>query len=40
LIIPGLYYVFARLAGDRKLLQDETDEPLSEIVEQPEPHHQ
>ena len=33
LVIPGLYYLFARLAGDRKLLQDETDEPLSEVVE-------
>ncbi len=35
LIIPGLYYLFARMAGDGKLLPDETDEPLSEIVE----HH-
>ena len=33
LVIPGLYYLFGRIAGDRKLLQDETDEPLSEIVE-------
>jgi HAE1 family hydrophobic/amphiphilic exporter-1 len=33
LVIPGLYYLFARLAGDNKLLQDETDEPLSETVE-------
>ncbi len=32
-VIPGLYYLFARLAGDRKLLQDETDAPLSESVE-------
>ncbi|HVX11880.1 MAG TPA: efflux RND transporter permease subunit [Pirellulales bacterium] len=30
LIIPGLYYLFARLAGDGKLLKDETAEPLSE----------
>ncbi len=33
LIIPGLYYLFGRLAGDRKLLQDEVDEPLSETLE-------
>jgi HAE1 family hydrophobic/amphiphilic exporter-1 len=33
LIIPGLYYLFARLSGDSKLLQDEVDQPLSEIVE-------
>src|SRR5436190_21343360 len=33
LIIPGLYYLFATLSGDNKLLQDETDEPLSETVE-------
>jgi HAE1 family hydrophobic/amphiphilic exporter-1 len=35
LIIPGLYYLFARLSGDSKLLQDEVNQPLSEIVE----HH-
>ena len=34
LVIPGLYYLFAKLSGDRKLLQDETDEPLSEVLEQ------
>jgi hypothetical protein len=33
LIIPGLYYVFARIADGRKLLRDEVDEPLSELVE-------
>jgi hydrophobic/amphiphilic exporter-1 (mainly G- bacteria), HAE1 family len=37
LVIPGLYYLFARLAGDGKLLPDETHEPLSEIVEQRQP---
>src|SRR5215469_14297219 len=37
LVIPGLYYLFARMAGDGKLLQDETDEPLSEVVEHPAP---
>jgi len=36
LIIPGLYYLFGRMTGDRKLLQDETDEPLSETFEHPE----
>jgi HAE1 family hydrophobic/amphiphilic exporter-1 len=34
LVIPGLYYLFAKLSGDRKLLQDETDEPLSEVLQQ------
>jgi hypothetical protein len=33
LVIPGLYYIFGRLADGRKLLQDEVDEPLSEIPE-------
>ncbi len=33
LVIPGLYYLFARLSGDSKLLRDETDAPLSELVE-------
>jgi HAE1 family hydrophobic/amphiphilic exporter-1 len=37
LVIPGLYYVFALLSGDKKLLQDETDEPLSEMLEYKEP---
>jgi HAE1 family hydrophobic/amphiphilic exporter-1 len=30
LVIPGLYYLFGWLDGDRKLLQDETHLPLSE----------
>ena len=34
LVIPGLYYLFGRLDGDRKLLQDDTKEPLSESLEQ------
>ncbi len=38
LLIPGLYYFFAWLDGGRKLLQDETHEPLSERVEYHEPH--
>ena len=33
LLIPGLYYLFAKMSGDRKLLQDETGEPLSEVLE-------
>ncbi len=33
LVIPGLYYLFGRLDGGRKLLKDEADEPLSEIFE-------
>jgi HAE1 family hydrophobic/amphiphilic exporter-1 len=33
LIIPGLYYLFARIADGRKLLRDEVDEPLTEIPE-------
>jgi hydrophobic/amphiphilic exporter-1 (mainly G- bacteria), HAE1 family len=33
LVIPGLYYLFGVLAGNRKLLQDETDKPLSEVIE-------
>jgi HAE1 family hydrophobic/amphiphilic exporter-1 len=35
LVIPGLYYLFAKISGDKKLLQDETNKPLSETVE----HH-
>jgi HAE1 family hydrophobic/amphiphilic exporter-1 len=34
LVIPGLYYLFGGLSDGRKLLRDETDEPLSERVEQ------
>jgi HAE1 family hydrophobic/amphiphilic exporter-1 len=33
LIIPGLYYVFGKIADGRKLLRDEVDEPLSETLE-------
>ena len=32
LVIPGLYYLFGRIADERKLLQDETDEPLTESI--------
>ena len=33
LVIPGLYYIFGKLADGRKLLQDEVDGPLSETFE-------
>ena len=33
LVVPGLYYLFGRMADGRKLLQDEVDEPLSEVPE-------
>jgi HAE1 family hydrophobic/amphiphilic exporter-1 len=33
LVIPGLYYIFGRIADGRKLLGDETAEPLSEVFE-------
>ncbi|MEZ4281710.1 MAG: efflux RND transporter permease subunit [Myxococcota bacterium] len=32
-VIPGLYYLFARLSDGKKLLRDETDLPLSEESE-------
>lgn len=38
LVIPGLYYVFGRMADNRYLLKDEADEPLSEIFEHPAEH--
>jgi hydrophobic/amphiphilic exporter-1 (mainly G- bacteria), HAE1 family len=38
LIIPGLYYIFGKMADGRKLLNDETDQPLSEIFETRLPH--
>ena len=34
LIIPGLYYLFGRLADGRHLLKDEAEKPLSELFEQ------
>lgn len=33
LVIPGLYYIFAKIADGRKLLNDDTDQPLSELFE-------
>ncbi|MCE9567918.1 MAG: efflux RND transporter permease subunit [Planctomycetes bacterium] len=47
LIIPGLYYLFGKIADGRKLLGDETSSPLSEVFEHhaghgahPEEHHE
>lgn len=33
ILIPGLYYVFARISDGKKLLRDATDEPLTEGFE-------
>jgi multidrug efflux pump subunit AcrB len=33
LVIPGLYYLFARMSDGRKLIKDEHDEPLTERLE-------
>lgn len=33
LVIPGLYYLFAKMADGRRLIRDEHDEPLSEVIE-------
>ncbi|SMP73081.1 hydrophobe/amphiphile efflux-1 (HAE1) family protein [Neorhodopirellula lusitana] len=33
LVIPGLYYLFGKMADGRKLIKDEHDEPLSELFE-------
>jgi HAE1 family hydrophobic/amphiphilic exporter-1 len=33
LVIPGLYYIFARIADGRKLLGEEVDEPLTELLD-------
>jgi hydrophobic/amphiphilic exporter-1 (mainly G- bacteria), HAE1 family len=40
LVIPGLYYIFGRMADGRSLIRDEADEPLTEIFEHEshEPH--
>ncbi|MGE0143030.1 MAG: efflux RND transporter permease subunit [Planctomycetota bacterium] len=32
-LIPGLYYIFAKMADGKKLLRDETDEPWTEALE-------
>ena len=33
LVIPGLYYMFGKMADKRNLIKDESDEPLSELFE-------
>jgi HAE1 family hydrophobic/amphiphilic exporter-1 len=33
LVIPGLYFLFARLSDGRKLLRDEVAQPLTELIE-------
>ncbi len=33
LVIPGLYYLFGKMADGRKFIKDEHDEPLSELFE-------
>ena len=35
LVIPGLYYLFGVIADKRNLIQDESDEPLSEVFQHP-----
>jgi HAE1 family hydrophobic/amphiphilic exporter-1 len=37
-VIPGLYYIFGKMSDGKKLLQDEVDGPLSEIIELEAPH--
>ncbi len=37
LVIPGLYYLFAKMGDGRKLIRDEHDEPLSELFERNDP---
>ena len=34
IIIPGLYYIFGKMADGKKLLKDEYDSPLSEEIEE------
>lgn len=37
LVIPGLYYFFGKISDGRKLLNDESESPLSEVFEQTSP---
>ncbi len=40
LVIPGLYYLFGLITDNSgKFIQDESNEPLSETIEHPVPHH-
>ena len=34
LVIPGLYFVFAKIAEGRKLIRDEDEAPLTEAARQ------
>ncbi|MDB4975937.1 MAG: mexB, partial [Myxococcaceae bacterium] len=36
-VIPGLYYIVAKLSDGRSLIRDEHDEPLSETLSHPSP---
>lgn len=38
-VIPGLYYLFAKISDGKKLIKDEHDEPLSERVQHGTAHH-
>ena len=38
LVIPGLYYLFAKISDGRKLIRDEHDSPLTEAIEQQTTH--
>ncbi|GAB2690951.1 efflux RND transporter permease subunit [Mucilaginibacter koreensis] len=38
IIVPGLYYIFAKLADGRKLIKDEDESPLTEEIEEIEHH--
>ena len=33
-VIPGLYYIFAKFADGKKLIRDESEEPMSELFEE------
>jgi hydrophobe/amphiphile efflux-1 (HAE1) family protein len=36
-VIPGLYYIVAKIADGKSLIRDEHDEPLSELLSHPPP---
>jgi hydrophobic/amphiphilic exporter-1 (mainly G- bacteria), HAE1 family len=37
LVIPGLYYIFGKMADGKSLIPGQTDEPLTETLEHPVP---
>jgi len=39
IVIPGLYYIFGRIAEGRKLIQDEDESPLTEEENKENNHH-